>query len=160
MQLYAAISATNNVDLANLALQLRACWYIIEVAAEACTDFRSGIIYLGWNKDSTVWDFDAKVYGRLSYFLKTCWPMNFLANHQCGASSIISRIVRPVMQALMDRRGRSRMVIHNGPQKEILDELSAYGILKDMLPTEMGGEVKFSQSEWIANRHAAELEEL
>jgi hypothetical protein len=32
--------------------------------------------------------------------------------------------------------------------------------MKDMLPTQMGGTIELSQSEWIANRRAVELEEI
>jgi len=60
----------------------------------------------------------------------------------------------------MDTRGRSRIAVHDVPENENAEALSDYGIEKHMLPTEMGGSFEFNPSEWIANRRAAEMEEL
>jgi len=132
----------------------------MEVASQECTDVGSGFVYIGWNKDTAVWDFGAKVYSRLSHFETKCWPIRFVAAHMCGASNALSRIVAPVLKALMDRRGRSRMVIHEVPDSEVIEVLSGYGIMRDMLPTEMGGTIQLSQAVWISNRHAVEMEEI
>jgi hypothetical protein len=61
---------------------------------------------------------------------------------------------------LTDKRSRSRTKFHDVPESEIVESLANYGILHSMLPTAMGGTVQFSQSQWIAQRRAAEMEEL
>lgn len=61
---------------------------------------------------------------------------------------------------LTDKRSRSRTTFHEVPESEIVKELSKYGIHGSMLPVEMGGSVKFDQAEWIAQKRAAEMEEL
>jgi hypothetical protein len=71
----------------------------------------------------------------------------------------VVNIGKPMIYALMDKDTRSRTLFHAVPESQILDVLSGYGILKDMLPTKMGGTVRFDQAEWIANRRAAELQE-
>ena len=43
---------------------------------------------------------------------------------------------------------------------EIANVFSSYGILKDMLPTSMGGSIQLNQSEWIAKRQVIDIEEL
>lgn len=68
--------------------------------------------------------------------------------------------MKPILSALLDSRGRSRMIIHDVPDSNIVEDLSRYGIQKEMLPTEMGGSYEFNAYEWIANRRAAELEEI
>lgn len=68
--------------------------------------------------------------------------------------------LKPVMLALMSKEVRSRLQFHDGSEDEVLESLAGYGILKSSLPTEMGGTFVLDQSEWIANRRAAELEEL
>jgi len=50
--------------------------------------------------------------------------------------------------------------MHDAPEKDIIDILATYGIPKDILPISMGGNLDFSESEWVANRYAAELEEI
>lgn len=135
-------------------------WYTIEVAAQQCTDVRSGFVYIGWNKDSSLYDISNKVFGRIAQYEKTCWPMKFVAAHICGSSSLVFRIIMPIINALTDRRGRSRMVIHDVPDDELLEALAGYGINPSILPKSMGGSVVLDQAEWIANRHAVELEEI
>jgi hypothetical protein len=46
------------------------------------------------------------------------------------------------------------------PDSQVLGELSEYGILEGMLPTEMGGTLELNHPEWIANRRALELEDM
>jgi len=64
------------------------------------------------------------------------------------------------MMALKTKSTRHRTLFHDVPASEILDTLAGYGIIKGMVPTEMGGTVVLNQQEWIANRWAAELEEI
>jgi hypothetical protein len=40
------------------------------------------------------------------------------------------------------------------------DGLSDYRILKEILPTEVGGTVLLDQADWLSNRRAAELKEI
>jgi hypothetical protein len=48
--------------------------------------------------------------------------------------------------------------MHDVPESQVPDILSDYGILKKMLPSELGGTVQLDQAAWIACRRAAELE--
>jgi len=65
-----------------------------------------------------------------------------------------------VLFALTNKQVRSRVVFHDVPESDIVDSVAEYGILRDMLPTLMGGTVELNMSEWIANRRAIEMEEL
>lgn len=67
--------------------------------------------------------------------------------------------MNPLLMALMDARGRSRIKFHGIPENAAAEVLSSYGIEKETLPTEMGGSVVLNQQEWIANRRALEMEE-
>lgn len=64
------------------------------------------------------------------------------------------------MMALRGRRLRSRTIIHEVGEEDVLKELSVYGVMAYMLPTEIGGTVEFDWSEWIANRRAVEMREI
>jgi hypothetical protein len=117
-------------------------------------------VVLGWDVNSSVFDFDAALLNPLAHFEKSCWPVKFVARHVCCTSSMVLRIMQPVLMALMDRPSRSRIQVHNVPQSEIANALSRYGIKRSMLPTEMGGTVHLNPFEWIANRRAVEMEEI
>jgi hypothetical protein len=79
---------------------------------------------------------------------------------ELSTSAIFDKMIKRITKALMDRHTRSRVLEHDVPESQILDVLSHYGIMKDMLPTEMGGTIELNQAEWIASRRATELEEI
>jgi hypothetical protein len=64
------------------------------------------------------------------------------------------------MFSVMDKHARSRTLFHDVPESQLLDVLSDYGILKEGLPTEMGGAILLDQAEWMASRRTAELGEI
>jgi hypothetical protein len=70
------------------------------------------------------------------------------------------KIIKPIYNALRDKAARSRTVFHDVPESQLLDVLAAYGILREILPTEMGGTVLLDQAEWMTNRMAVELGEI
>lgn len=62
----------------------------------------------------------------------------------------------------MSKDWRARTLTHDVKVDQIIRVLHKYGIGKEILPTEMGGEVNLQNhlEEWIANRRAAEMEEI
>jgi hypothetical protein len=120
----------------------------------------SGFVFIGWHKDVTIFDYDRNAFNSLLYFEKTCLPVQCISFHICCPTSVILNVLKPIASAFTDKRARARTVIHDVPESKILDILSEYGIMKEMLPTEMGGTIRLNQSEWMANRRAAEMEEL
>jgi hypothetical protein len=135
-------------------------WYVIEVMAETNTDIQSGIVFIIWCKDLTLWDVNERYYERMICFFTHCWPVQRIAKHVCCAPWVVAKIMKPVVYSLMDKHARSRTLVHHVPEGQIVDVLSSYGILKIMLPTEMGGTIQFDQAEWMASRRAAELKEI
>lgn len=111
-------------------------------------------------KDSTVFDFDIPAYRRMMYFQRSCWPLRFVATHVCCSPRSSLKIVKPIVFAFMFKGSRSRSIIHDASESEIIDVLAGYGILSYMLPTEMGGTLRQSQSEWIKVRRSIEMEEI
>lgn len=135
-------------------------WYVAEVAAAQNTDARSGVVEVTWHKECSLWDYNPSVYDRLIVGLQCYWPIRNIAAHVCCPPKIFARWLFPVLNALTDPCMRARVQVHDVPPSEIVNTLSVYGIQKEMLPTEMGGELEVNPSEWIAERRAAEMEEL
>lgn len=142
-----------------LLLQLRAVWYVVECAAAQNTDIGSGLVQLCCFKDATVFDYD-KVYDKMADLYSHCFPVKMLASHLCSPPKIISRVIQPIVHSFMSKELRARTLTHDVPESEILGVLSQYGILREMLPTAMGGAIELDQSDWIVNRWALELEEI
>ena len=132
----------------------------MEVTSHENNDASSGYVNVTSYKSTTVWHYDRLVYDRFLYYVKSCFPIQCVGAHSCCPSSVIMEIVKPVVYAILDKRTRSRSLYHNVPDCELLDVLSEYGLFKHMLPTEVGGTVHLSQSEWMAQRRAVEMEEI
>jgi hypothetical protein len=120
----------------------------------------SGIVVVLFLKDATIWDYDHRLYSQTYYHVNHCWPVRIIARHICYPPSIFVKIIKPITYAYFDKRSRSRLLIHDVLESQVLDILSSYGIQKDMLPTEMGGTVLLDHAEWIASRRAVELKEI
>ena len=119
-------------------------------------------VWIQWAKDRTVWALDRDAMIRIPYYHRSCWPVRKLPVHSCCASVFERKVVGPILMASMGRDGRSRTMIHDVPESEILEALAEYGIVKDMLPTTMGGTIDLDEwlSEFIAQRRAIEMEEI
>jgi hypothetical protein len=133
---------------------------VFEVTAQANNDIRSGVVAIYWGKGSMIWDYDHELYERVAYLNLSCWPVKVIACHICCLPWLMVKIVKPIYNAIRDKAARSRTVFHDVPESQILDVLADYGILGEMLPTEIGGTVVIDQAEWITNRMAVELGEI
>lgn len=141
-------------------LQLRAIWYVAEVAAQENTDISGGIVQVCWFNNASIFDYDLTVFDRWAFFLSSCWPIKLLTNHLCCPTAVVNRIVKPIVHTFVSKDWRARTLTHNVPVTEILYVLERYGIGAYMLPTEMGGNESIDMSKWTANRRAVELEEI
>ena len=133
---------------------------MVEVLAQENNDIQSGIVLVIWDKNTSINDYDRRLYDLYARFEADCWPVKVLAVHICSPSIFGFHFAKPMIYALVDTRIRSRMVIHDVPDSQIFQNLSSYGILKHMLPAEMSGTVQLNPSNWIATRRVAELREI
>ena len=132
----------------------------MEIIWQECHETGNGFHCIVWDKYTTIWEVDRKLNDQTFYLYRYCWPVKPMATHVCCPPKILALFLKPVAMALMSKEARARLQFHDVPESEILEVLSGYGILKDMLPTEMGGTVELNQYEWIANRRAVEMEEI
>ena len=131
------------------------------MAVEGNSDIGCSIVGVAWDKGSTIWDYDQKVFDTVLSCLRYAWPIRCAAIHVCCPPICMVRFAFPVIRAaVMDKWLRSRFEIHDVPECEIVQVLAEYGIQSDMLPTHIGGKVQLNQLEWIANRRAIEMEEI
>jgi hypothetical protein len=136
---------------------LRAFWFAMEVSSQSNTDINAGVCQIIWDKGSSPFDFDRYAWQGYISHLTHSWPMKPTAIHACCTPSFVIRIIKPILFYFMDREGRARVIFH-GPESEVPNSLSSYGILRDTIPAHMGGTLEYDPSLWIANRRAVELE--
>lgn len=63
--------------------------------AQQSTDIGSGYVCVVWDKGSSVWDFDQKVYRKLMEYEMNAWPVKLVSSHICCTPSYILRIIKP-----------------------------------------------------------------
>lgn len=139
--------------------QVRAVWYLMEIMAREHGDF----VWVLWEKDSSIWNYDRYLLSHIPYYYRSCWPIKMLPTHVCGGNRLTRRVIGPVLNATLNRDGRYRTVFHDADGDQLLDALSSsYGIPKKILPTAMGGGIDVAQwlPVWIAQRRAIEMEEI
>ena len=76
------------------------------------------------------------------------------AVHLCHPASFF-RIVWPFFQLLMGERLRKRVRLHAGSVEHVLEQVGAFGLTKDHLPTDIGGNIVLDHETWVAKRKAA-----
>lgn len=145
-----------------MCVQLRAMWYVMEVAAtrnKGQRGFGNGVVFvMFWKSDSSLFDYDRKVFDGMKKFEEHCWPIRTVSWHICCPPAFCNHIIKPVMMELKNRSSRARTLFHDVPENDIAEILSTFfGIGKDVLPDEIpGGTVQFDQSLWIEQRKASE----
>lgn len=135
-------------------------WYQIELAASENTEKHGGYVEVIWMHGFSIFDYDKAVFDRMAMHFQLYWPARPVAFHVCCPSTPVFRTVMPIIHALLNRWFRSRVLVHNVSPESIMNVLREYGILPEMLPAKMGGTLDLDTDEWIAQRRAAEMEEL
>lgn len=98
-----------------------------------------------WEKNGVPWKYDRELAIKSQELFDQIFPARLVAMHACCVPAYIKIIFKPVMYALLNKKNRQRLLWHSAAEMELPETLAGYGILKEMLPTEMGGDVKLTQ---------------
>jgi len=79
-------------------------------------------------------------------------PIRVRAAHACYPNPICTYLVFPVVKNVCSRDLRLRFKVHTGSTTKVLQELAGYGLSKDRLPAEVGGDVVLDMSQWVMER--------
>jgi hypothetical protein len=140
---------------------LRVLWYMLELISEKTTDSSSGFILLMWDGDTSIADFDLKLFEHASRLeCSRCYPVKALTNHLCSLTYFVRKIMKPIVFAVMTKEARARTLVHDDENSNYVGVLSQFGITREMLPIEMGGTVRLDQRQWMVERRAIELDEI
>lgn len=117
---------------------------------------RNGIVLLSSWKQVTLFDYDRDLEQAWLQFEREYLPFKFRALHAIGVHKPLNQLIKPVGFALMDKEIRTRMVLTTLVDDTALEHLEKYGLTRDVVPVEMGGECHVNHEEWLAKRRELE----
>lgn len=133
----------------------RCLWYVIHVALEDEETQKKGLVGLLYPKKAKLTQLDRALAKLNMEAMKGCLPIRVSAMHLCHPPTFF-RIVFPIFKLFMGERIVKRFRVHSGSEGAVLEKLASFGLSKDLVPTELGGNVVLDHKAWVAERKAGE----
>jgi CRAL/TRIO domain len=143
--------AMQNWDVTNIHAMARAAAYTLMAALEDEETQRKGIVVLVWPKNEKFSQVRKEFIWLLASSIKGAMPVRLAGIHMCQPP-LFFRVVYPFAQLVLGERLRKRLMLHPGSQKDMLKTLAPYGLTKEVLPTELGGDIVLDHDKWLEQR--------
>jgi hypothetical protein len=116
---------------------------------------RKGIIYIAGSprRVATLQEQDRKFDNLVFSHIRKALPVRVAGVHHYVSSRLLEYIV-PITLFIVGPAIRARYRMHMGREENVLAELAEYGIIRDILPTDMGGTHDFDYTAWLHQRRA------
>ena len=131
----------------------RALWYVVHSLVEGNdTVQKVGIVVVAFPRHAKVSYLDRKLMKMNMESLTGCIPVRLGALHVCHPPWFFGKVAYPIMKLVMSERVRKRVRVHVGSQEKVLKELEAFGMGREVLPSELGGDVILDNDAWLQER--------
>jgi len=134
---------------------IRALWYILHIATRDPEARRRGIVLVMDGRNYTQNPFDPPLYKALLNLGFKYMAVMLRCIHYCHPGHLF-HIILPVIKMLAGERLRKRLLVHYGQTEDVLRSLDDLGLSPDLLPTEIGGNVKLDRVKWLTDRMMSE----
>lgn len=67
----------------------------------------------------------------------------------CHPPWFFGKVVFPLMKLIMPERMRKRVKVHVGSEEKVLENLESFGLAREVLPSEIGGDVIIDTESWM-----------
>jgi hypothetical protein len=131
----------------------RSCWYMIHAALEDETTQKRGIIFMIYPHNSKLGQFDRAQSKMNAESIQGCLPVRVSGFHICYPPTFFA-IVIPIFKIFLGNRLRKRIRVHSGSEQNVLKALEQFGLTKDVLPSDLGGNIVLDHEQWLADRLA------
>ena len=78
-----------------------------------------------------------------------CLPVGMGAFHIVHPPWFFGKIVFPIMKIVMPERMRKRVRVHVGSEEKVLNNLKKFGLEREVLPSDIGGDVLLDTDSWV-----------
>lgn len=149
---------------------VRVFWYMIHCALEppppsdqdcdndnpsvvvAAAAAARGVVFVGYPRNVQLSQFDPKLIQANIGYVKSSLPLRLSGMHVCHPPSFFG-VIFPVVQYMLASY-LQHLHVHQGSDEQVLDQLSVFGLPKQGLPTELGGDFQLDHSAWLQERRS------
>jgi hypothetical protein len=134
----------------------RATWYVIHAALEKVEAQMKGIIFIVYPKDAQFGQFDRTLMKMNMESIRGCLPVRLSAFHICHPPAFFS-VIWSLVSLFLRERLRKRVKVESGSNEKVMEKLAKYGLTKDRVPSELGGNIVLDHKNWLIERKASDL---
>mmetsp|Transcript_3423 Transcript_3423/g.6585 ORF Transcript_3423/g.6585 Transcript_3423/m.6585 type:complete len:331 (+) Transcript_3423:247-1239(+) len=128
----------------------RALWYIMHNAIEGNDAVQKlGMVAIAHPQHAKISVIDRKLMKLNLESMSGCLPIRMGGFHIVQPPWFFTKIVFPIMKVIMPDRMRKRVRVYGGSEAKILKELKEVGLGREVLPSEIGGDVILDTESWI-----------
>eukprot|EP00527_Entomoneis_sp_CCMP2396_P007641 CAMPEP_0198141926 /NCGR_PEP_ID=MMETSP1443-20131203/4845_1 /TAXON_ID=186043 /ORGANISM="Entomoneis sp., Strain CCMP2396" /LENGTH=126 /DNA_ID=CAMNT_0043804815 /DNA_START=1 /DNA_END=378 /DNA_ORIENTATION=+ len=120
---------------------VRALWYHLHAALESEDAQKHGVIFIFFPHHVKLSQFDREMAKMNMSSVQGVIPARLSAIHVCRPPTFV-KIIWMFMKMLMRKRTMQRVLFHFGEECEVLEKLATFGLERNMLPVEVGGDVE------------------
>ena len=129
----------------------RSLWYMIHATLEDETTQKRGITFMVYPRKATFAQFDRTQLKMNAESIQGCLPARVSGFHICHPPAFFS-LAFPIVKLFLGDRLRKRIHVHSGSEQKVLKALEQFGLTKDVLPSELGGNIVLDHEQWLADR--------
>lgn len=132
---------------------VRSMWYVMHAALEDEETQKKGLVVIAYPKKVKLSQVDRALTKMNMDSLKGCLPIRIGVFHVCHPPGFF-QLVFPVFKMFLGERLRKRFRVHGGSDNHVLETLAGFGLTKDHLPSEIGGNIVLDHTDWLVDRKA------
>uniref|UniRef100_A0A7R9VW06 CRAL-TRIO domain-containing protein n=1 Tax=Pseudictyota dubia TaxID=2749911 RepID=A0A7R9VW06_9STRA len=134
---------------------LRVVWYLLHIANENPSGRRCGMVGLIHPKHASINQFDPVLHRSVLALLDDFSPVIGRAIHLCHPDPRF-HVYSYVQKFQFGSKMRKRFQVHYGSTENVLNKLSSFGLGRERLPCELGGDLKLDSVRWMAEQMTRE----
>ena len=129
---------------------VRSLWYILHALLEQNdTVQKLGAVVIGYPHHAKLSYVDRKLMKMNGESITGCIPVRMGALHVCHPPWFFSNVVFPIMKLVLPERMRKRIRVHSGSREKVLERLGKLGLGREVLPSDIGGDVVLDMDGWL-----------